>query len=923
MDTRSKSIDALKIRKITAFVFAVLFFLSAGLFSGFFARGFFHYDRYERNGNYFTTDVFRYAMNDYESEMLYCADGLDCETPEEYEQTNAGKEIKANYDKQKKDVSEAFDYLSKKRVLVSVTGDNCYRYEWNGHYFDYEGVEISFDEYYSYNYDRQLYYEEETVTQAEPTTAKSPVSKPEKENKKPDKATTAVEVEQTTSGSPVVTDADGDVIYQTTLVIRNEEGGSEFKISDSLYDIFYYTGGLNYGEASKEDLLKAVDNLCKSEIESLFNERSINNGYYFEQENTTLKYAVFYKDSKKMVSNCGVTEKDSLDTIRKKMNGDYLEYYENGKFKIDNETKVINDEFYGDIAEAMKGTHTSELEYNNDRIERAYFAYAGNGEKEAINLSKAAYDKYYDISSIHGRGENNNLNFYIITAIICFILAVICCIYLFKNAGRLSDGTIRLRFYDKIPFALNIVITGLLLAGFGVLFGVIYYYEFNPVELFLYNDFPKSLAGVLFKFSNEVTTVCFAGVFLTLIGFISSIIRNVRNHTFFKHTLVKYIVRFFKFAFSLTLKFFRFVKAKVSKLVGKASSSIKNVYAADVPDSKHKRRLILVCIIAVAFCIFTECVVYAVGFTNGRRYIHSVLSFIVSVGIAGITAYIVWLVILFDRISMGVKQIKLGSFFCDINTKFMPPFMRELAENISSIRDGLQSAVNQAVKDQAMKAELLTNVTHDLKTPLTSVITYVDLLKREGLDGEHAAEYVDVIDDKSQKLKKLVDDLVQASKASSGAIDLNPVKLDLCEFAAQTAGEYADELKEAGIDLIPRMLRKNVYVIADAKLTDRVFENLISNIKKYSMKNTRAYIEVNEENGYGVISFKNISDTPLDMDVEKLTTRFYRGDSSRSGEGTGLGLSIAEDLCILQKGKFEITLDGDLFKATVSLPSDK
>ena len=106
MDTRSKSIDALKIRKITAFVFAVLFFLSAGLFSGFFARGFFHYDRYEKNGNYFTTDVFRYAMNDYESEMLYCADGLDCETPEEYEQTNAGKEIKANYDKQKKDVSE-------------------------------------------------------------------------------------------------------------------------------------------------------------------------------------------------------------------------------------------------------------------------------------------------------------------------------------------------------------------------------------------------------------------------------------------------------------------------------------------------------------------------------------------------------------------------------------------------------------------------------------------------------------------------------------------------------------------------------------------------------------------------------------------------------------------------------------------------
>ena len=248
--------------------------------------------------------------------------------------------------------------------------------------------------------------------------------------------------------------------------------------------------------------------------------------------------------------------------------------------------------------------------------------------------------------------------------------------------------------------------------------------------------------------------------------------------------------------------------------------------------------------------------------------------------------------------------------------------MRSTAEDISKIREGLREAVNQALRDQSMKTELITNVTHDLKTPLTSIITYIDLLKKEGADSENAAEYISVIDEKSQKLKKLVDDLVQASKASSGALEVNLVRLDLCEFASQIAGEYQEELKNAGIDLVLQLPSQAVDVNADPQLLSRVFENLISNIKKYALKNTRAFISVEPQTNQGVITFKNTSSNPLDADAEKLTERFYRGDSSRSGDGSGLGLSIAKDLCSLQGGMFEVKTDGDLFKAVITLPAE-
>ncbi|MCQ2481593.1 MAG: ATP-binding protein, partial [Clostridia bacterium] len=199
---------------------------------------------------------------------------------------------------------------------------------------------------------------------------------------------------------------------------------------------------------------------------------------------------------------------------------------------------------------------------------------------------------------------------------------------------------------------------------------------------------------------------------------------------------------------------------------------------------------------------------------------------------------------------------------------------------------------------------------------------YVDFLKQTD-DPEKQQEYLQVLDEKSQRLKKLIDDLVQASKAASGNIEVNIMPLNLCEFATQIIGENEDEFKANGIEFVLKLPDESVNVLADGNVTSRIFENLLSNIRKYALKGTRVYVEVTSGEGYSAISFKNVSALPLESDGEKLTERFYRGDSSRTGEGSGLGLSIARDLCTAQGGKLNIETDGDLFKATIVMPKVK
>ncbi|WP_337814742.1 sensor histidine kinase [Intestinibacter sp.] len=270
-----------------------------------------------------------------------------------------------------------------------------------------------------------------------------------------------------------------------------------------------------------------------------------------------------------------------------------------------------------------------------------------------------------------------------------------------------------------------------------------------------------------------------------------------------------------------------------------------------------------------------------------------------------------------NEIMKGVHRIKEGEINYKIEEK-NDIYFSSLANDINNISQGLENSIEQRIKSERMKSDLITNVSHDLKTPLTSIINYVELIKKEeNIQPEYLKDYVQVLDKKSKRLKILIEDLFEASKASTGNIELELVRLDLKQLLQQSIGELEDKLEEANLSLRVNLTEEDTYVLADGRRLYRVFENLLCNISKYSLKNTRVYIDVTKEDGKIITTMKNISSYELNFDPDEIMERFKRADESRNTEGSGLGLAIARDLVSLQGGKMSIEIDGDLFKVKV------
>jgi signal transduction histidine kinase len=272
----------------------------------------------------------------------------------------------------------------------------------------------------------------------------------------------------------------------------------------------------------------------------------------------------------------------------------------------------------------------------------------------------------------------------------------------------------------------------------------------------------------------------------------------------------------------------------------------------------------------------------------------------------------------FQAIKEGVERIKDGDIHHTIDVGGKGEFAR-LAANINSITDGLNKAVDSELKSERLKTELITNVSHDIRTPLTSIITYVDLLKKEKLPLK-AEEYIEVLDQKSKRLKILTDDLFEAAKASSGSIPVQLERIDIVSLITQGLGEVSDKIEDFDLAFKFNYPKEKVYVAADGKLLWRSIENVLSNIFKYALKGSRVYIDVEDLGSEVRLTFKNISAYELNISADELMERFKRGDESRTSQGSGLGLSIAESLIDIQKGKFTIQVDGDLFKSMITLP---
>ena len=270
------------------------------------------------------------------------------------------------------------------------------------------------------------------------------------------------------------------------------------------------------------------------------------------------------------------------------------------------------------------------------------------------------------------------------------------------------------------------------------------------------------------------------------------------------------------------------------------------------------------------------------------------------------------------QIVKGIHRIAEGQVDYKIPLKGLKGEQKDIAESINCIGDGLDAAVEAGMKNERLKTDLITNVSHDIKTPLTSIINYIDLMKRENIQDPKIQSYLEVLETKAQRLKTLTEDVVEASKVSSGNVVLNCMKLNLTEMIQQTSGEFVEKFEKRDLKEILNLPEEPAYVWADGRRTWRILENIYNNAAKYALEGSRIYADLKLTETEVVFSLKNVSEQPLNISADELTERFIRGDVSRSTEGSGLGLSIARDLAKLMNAKFELYLDGDLFRVTIT-----
>ncbi len=444
---------------------------------------------------------------------------------------------------------------------------------------------------------------------------------------------------------------------------------------------------------------------------------------------------------------------------------------------------------------------------------------------------------------------------------VAFICAVCCWVYLLYAAGkRPNEETPRCSIIEKIPFDIYCLAYVLLVC----------------LAILLCDFIQYSIPEVMFLMGVALIVLV---AYLLMLAFCVSLAIRIKTKTLFKNTAV-YIVC--SFLVRKIKALFRIVPLVWKTIIVFTLNLLLDIF--------------LILLFRDASCFFI---------------LFKSLFFL------PVLAYIAYS---FRKLRKGAEEIEKGGLDHHIDTTNMLMEFKSFGETLNNIGGGLTKAVDERMKSERMKTELITNVSHDIKTPLTSIINYADLLKKEDIQNETAVGYIEVIDRQASRLKKLITDLVEASKASTGNIQVNLEKLDICVLLQQAAGEYDEKFRSAELIPVLRLPENPIAISADGRLLWRVFDNLLGNICKYSLPGTRVYLNAAAYGNMCIISFKNISRTELNVSPDELVERFVRADSSRSTEGNGLGLSIAQSIVDLQGGKLEITADGDLFKVNLQFP---
>ena len=470
-----------------------------------------------------------------------------------------------------------------------------------------------------------------------------------------------------------------------------------------------------------------------------------------------------------------------------------------------------------------------------------------------------------------------------------------CLVFVFVSAGRRkgSEGA-SLNVADRLPLDLYAAICWA--AVFGLLLAVV-----AVADTMIDNTWPFLVTRNGVMFVVTVAICAYTGILIALAPFLSFATRlKVGGGIWWRNTLICWVCRLcwrvIKWCWGLVKRFFGWIWYMLRKI-------------PLVPGAA----LIAFIVIFVNFLLFV--------WMRGSYYSTAPVFFM-----------FLFDLVIFVAICFGAWQMKSlkaagermarGEIDEKIDTQHMYWEFKHHAENLNSIGDGMAAAVEQRMKSERLKTELITNVSHDIKTPLTSIVNYVDLLQKPHTP-EQESEYLEVLDRQSKRLKKLTEDLVEASKASTGNMNVNIVRTNTREIIEQSLAEYGRRMEQGNLTVIVNIPDEPPHAMADGRLLWRVLDNLFNNVVKYALPGTRVYITSELDGGEAVISVKNISRDPLNISAEELMERFVRGDASRHTEGSGLGLNIAQSLVNLMHGKFSLSVDGDLFKAEIRLPKAK
>ena len=464
----------------------------------------------------------------------------------------------------------------------------------------------------------------------------------------------------------------------------------------------------------------------------------------------------------------------------------------------------------------------------------------------------------------------------LVLSILLFIFSVALLIYSAKS--KKEDVTI----WSKCPLGCFTVVIGIVELALGEL------------TYFLLRDGWSGYAVLPFDLAVTLLALCAFGIAFFAFLWLQNIITRFKTKTFVRYSEIHYGLQVIKWCWS-----------KWKWLWHKLFSPFKVMTELARENTKLFTRG-LVIMLVISFVEFMAIII-----CWWEMDIYLVLFFLTKLIEFPFAAFIL---LQMQKLQEGSKRIAAGDLSEPIDTSKMIWEFKKHGENINKVSDGIALAVEDRMKSERFKTELITNVSHDIKTPLTSIINYVDLIKKEEVEDQTLQEYIDVLDRQSARLKKLIEDLMEASKASTGNLTVNMDDCDVEVLLTQLIGEFEEKLVANQLDVVVQKPEHPVFVMADGRHLWRVFDNLLNNICKYSLSGTRVYVSLEEQENEVTITFKNISKDALNIPSEELMERFVRGDSSRNTEGSGLGLSIAQSLTELMKGSMKLEIDGDLFK---------